>query len=88
MTSTTKWNDLREAKKVYADRLLHALRLDSVRRAQGAFTSVLRGVTVAISPSPTENVVGVGIGEKISDGKYARQVAPKRKPSSFTLNGS
>jgi hypothetical protein len=77
LTAATKWNDLREAKKTYAQRLLHTPRLDAARRAQGAFAPVLRGVTVAISPSPTENVVGVGIGEKISDGKQTGALAVK-----------
>jgi hypothetical protein len=77
LTATTKWNDLREAKKMYADKLVHSPRLDAARRAQGAFASVIRGVTVAISPSPTENVVGVGIGEKITDGKHTGALAVK-----------
>ncbi len=77
LTATTKWNDLREAKKTYAERLLHTPRMDAARRAQGAYATVLRGVTTAISPSPTENVVGVGIGEKITDGKQTGALAVK-----------
>jgi hypothetical protein len=75
-TASTRWNDLREAKKAYAHRLLHAPRIDTVRRAQGTF-ALFRGLTRAITPSPTENVVGVGIGEKITDGKQTGALAVK-----------
>jgi hypothetical protein len=68
-TSATRFNDLRAAKTMFAEKLIHAHRIDEARRAQGAFIPSTRGLTTAISPSPTENVVGVGIGEKISDGK-------------------
>jgi hypothetical protein len=76
-TSSVKWNDLREAKKSQAQRLIHGPRTESARRAQGAYTAVLRGLTSAISPSPTENVVGVGIGEKLTDGKQTGILAVK-----------
>ena len=76
-TASTKWNDLREAKKTYAVRLLHTPRIEAAQRAQGAFAAVLRPVTAAVSPVPTENVVGVGIGEKVTDGKQTGILAIK-----------
>lgn len=76
-TSATKFNDLRTAKKMYAEKLIHSPRIEEARRAQGAFLSSIRGITAAISPSPAENVVGVGIGEKIVDGKQTGTPAVK-----------
>jgi hypothetical protein len=76
-TSATKFNDLRAAKKMFAEKLIHSPRIDEARRAQGAFLTSIRGFTAAISPSPTQNVVGVGIGEKIADGKQTGMPAVK-----------
>ena len=76
-TSRTKFNDLRAAKKIYAEKLIHSPRIDEARRAQGAFVTSIRGFTAAISPSPNENVVGVSIGEKITDGKQTGTPAVK-----------
>jgi len=68
-TSATTISDLRAAKRTYAQKLIHSPRIGGTERAQGAFVASMRGLTAAISPSPTENVVGVGVGEKITDGK-------------------
>ena len=66
---TTKWNDLRAAKKEWAERLIHAPAGDETRR-ETAFRMVTgHWPPVAVNPAPSENTVGVGISEKVSDGK-------------------
>jgi hypothetical protein len=65
----TKWKDLRAAKKTFAERLIHGPRSEAASRPQLAMASSVRGLTTAITPFPSENVVGVGIAEKIVDGK-------------------
>jgi hypothetical protein len=76
-TSATRTSDLRAAKKIYAEKLIHSPRTSAAQSAQGAFSVPIRRLTAAISPSPTENVVGVGIGEKITDGKQTGTLAVK-----------
>src|ERR1700743_746122 len=66
---STHWKDLVAAKSEWSRRLI----MPSGRRARqykegppGAARSLFH----AISPVPAENVVGVGVGEKISSGKH------------------
>jgi hypothetical protein len=63
---STKLTDLRSAKKEWAKRVLHA------PRAEG-----FRSFAVASSAAPDQNVVGVGIGEKIVDDKPTGIMAVK-----------
>jgi Peptidase family S64 len=74
-----KWNDLREARAALAQRFIHGPRAEAARRLDGrnAALAAVRAVTGAITPNPTENVVGVGIGEKISDGRQTGALAVK-----------
>lgn len=72
-----KWNDLREAKITLAQRFIHVPRAETARRTQMSPLAAARAATAAISPLPTENVVGVGIGEKISEGKQTGALAVK-----------
>src|SRR5712691_9971695 len=68
LSSVTKWNDLRAAKKTFAERFIHTPRAEAARAQAGRMISA-RVLSAAINPAPMENVVGVGIGEKISDDK-------------------
>jgi hypothetical protein len=76
-SSVTKLSDLRAAKKTFAEKLIHTPRAEAARRVQAALATPTRALTAAISPSPTENVVGVGIGEKLTDGKQTGTLAVK-----------
>src|SRR6185503_18511272 len=40
-------------------------------------TQAFTALSAATSPSPTDNVVGVGIGEKVVDGRYTGVMAVK-----------
>jgi hypothetical protein len=53
-------DDLRGLKEEWSERLLRP----AVARAEGA-----RALTAAVTPAPERNVVGVGIGEKVVDGR-------------------
>jgi len=77
--AATKLSDLREAKTTFAERLIHMPRTEHARRLQQLqlTPSAVRRVPSAITPIPTENVVGVGIGEKISDGRQTGMLAVK-----------
>lgn len=72
-----KWNDIRQAKIELAQRFIHAPRAEAVRRNVGPFQASARAATAAISPAPTWNVLGVGIGEKVSEGKQTGALAVK-----------
>jgi len=64
--STQHFSQFRAAKKDLAERFLRPAAAES-------FTAL----TAATSPTPTKNVVGVGIGEKITDGKATGVTAVK-----------
>lgn len=72
-----KINDVREAKNTLAHKFIYAPRAEAAIRTPAAFAAAARAVTVPISPSPIHNIVGVGIGEKISDGKQTGALAVK-----------
>src|SRR5271166_654804 len=65
-SSIKNLNDIRAAKREWAKRLLK-------RPSVPAF----RNLTTAITPNPEWNLVGVGIGEKISDGSRTGTMAVK-----------
>ncbi len=65
-TSTQHFAEFRAAKKDLAERFLRPAAAES-------FTAL----SAATSPAPTKNVVGVGIGEKITDGKATGVMAVK-----------
>lgn len=75
-TSALKLNDLRAAKTELASRYVHGRKAELARRAGMHITAVPRAMA-AISPNPLHNVVGVGIGEKISEGKQTGTLAVK-----------
>ncbi len=72
-----KISDVREAKNALAQRFIHAPRAEAAIRTPAAFAATARAVTAPISPAPIHNVVGVGVGEKISDGKQTGALAVK-----------
>ncbi len=63
--ATHKFSDLRVAKKEMSERLLQPT------------TTFARAMTATANPTTNQNVVGVGIGEKISDGKATGVMAVK-----------
>jgi len=65
-TSTQQMGDFEAAKGQMSELLLQPVK-------QGAF----RAMAAATGPEPEQNVVGVGIGEKISDGKHTGMLAVK-----------
>lgn len=71
--SIVKWGDLRAAKKTFADRFIH----NPSAQRRTSFAAATRGLIVAINPEPMQNVVGIGIGEKIADGKQTGTLAVK-----------
>jgi hypothetical protein len=74
---TTKWNDLRDAKKHLADKFIHVPHAEATMR-EAAFRAVAPlPLTTAVNPAPWENTMGVGIGEKISEGKPTGTLAVK-----------
>ena len=75
--STTKWNDLRAAKNQLARRLIHGPREEEAHRQLASRMVVPRTLALPVSTAPSENTVGVGIGEKISDGKQTGVLAVK-----------
>ena len=75
-TSALKLNDLRSAKTELASRYIHGRKAELARRA-GAPISAMPRAMAAISPNPLQNVVGVGIGERISEGKPTGTLAVK-----------
>src|SRR5260370_25790173 len=72
-----KISDVREAKNALAQRFIHAPRAEAAIRTPTAFAATARAVTAPISPAPIHNVVGVGVGEKVSDGKQTGALAVK-----------
>jgi len=75
-TSALKLNDLRAAKAELANRYVHGRRAELARRAGTQIAAIPRAMA-AISPNPLHNVVGVGIGEKVSEGKQTGTLAVK-----------
>ncbi len=72
-----KWTDIRAAKSELAQRYIHAPRAEALRRGAASLVASARAATAAINPTPTANVVGVGIGEKVSDGNQTGALAVK-----------
>jgi len=75
-TSALKLNDLRAAKTELASRYIHGKKAELARRAGTQIMAAPRAMA-AISPNPLHNVVGVGIGERISEGKPTGTLAVK-----------
>lgn len=75
-TSALKLNDLRAAKADLANRYIHGRKAELARRA-GMQISAMPRAMAAISPNPLHNVVGVGVGERISEGKPTGSLAVK-----------
>ena len=76
-SATANWNDLRAAKNEMAAKLIHRPSTEVAQREQAYRFAVLRGALRAINPIPSENTLGIGIGEKISDGKQTGILAIK-----------
>src|SRR2546422_5299741 len=66
LTSTQHFNQLRTAKEAFTSRFLRPAAAESIT-----------ALSAAASPAPLKNVVGVGIGEKITDGKATGVMAVK-----------
>lgn len=62
--------DLSAAKNEWSQRLLQAPRAEAVRIGAAAMMHAARALTSAVSFDPVHNVVGVAVGEKISDGRH------------------
>jgi hypothetical protein len=65
--------DLSAAKAVWSQRLFQAPRAEGAR---GPVTAA-RALRAAVNPEPEQNVVGVGVGEKISNGQHTGVMAVK-----------
>jgi len=76
--ATTDWSDLRAAKNQMARRLIHEPRVLEAHRQLASRMVMPRILSLPVSPAPSENTVGVGIGEKISDGKQTGILAHHR----------
>jgi hypothetical protein len=76
-SSSIRSSDLRSAKKTLADRYIHIPQEQAAQRLRATAAVFARRVPVPVSASPNDNVVGVGIGEKISDGKQTGVLAVK-----------
>jgi len=74
---TANWDDLRAAKKEMAAKLIHQPAADEAKRELAFRLAVPRGALRAVNPIPSENTLGIGIGEKISDGKQTGVLAIK-----------
>jgi len=61
--------DLRAAKGEWSKRVLQAPRIEAARRGVPKIEAA-RALTGATSPIPSQNVVGVGVGEKLTDGEH------------------
>ncbi|HXY24171.1 MAG TPA: hypothetical protein VEI73_05940 [Candidatus Acidoferrum sp.] len=72
-----KWTDIRAAKNELAQRFIYGPRSEALKRGTTSMLTSARAATSAISPGPIGNVVGVGIGEKISDGSPTGALAVK-----------
>ena len=75
-SSLGKLSDLRSAKLELANRYIHGRKAELARRS-GTQVSMVPRALMAITPNPLHNVVGVGIGEKISEGKQTGTLAVK-----------
>jgi Peptidase family S64 len=75
--SIPKWGDLKSAKKEWAERLIHKPQVEAARRVQVSAMMSARAMTAAVNPDPTENVVGVGIGEKLAGTRPTGTLAVK-----------
>src|SRR5215831_12337623 len=75
-TSALKLNDLRAAKAELANRYVHGRKTELARRAGTQIMAMPRAMA-AITPNPLHNVVGVGVGERISEGKPTGTLAVK-----------
>jgi len=69
--ATRTLRDLRSAKAEWSTRLLPATaKGQAVAETARIATLASSGFTRAVTPSPDDNLMGVGIGEKISDGRH------------------
>jgi hypothetical protein len=75
--AVANWNDLRAAKNQMASRLIHEPRAQEAHRQLAFRMTAPRGLALPVNPAQSENTVGVGIGEKISDGKQTGILAVK-----------
>lgn len=74
--SARELQDLRAAKTEWSNRLLQAPRIEAARRGIPKMEAA-RALTAAVNPTPSQNVVGVGVGEKITDGRHTGSLAVK-----------
>lgn len=65
--------DLKAAKTLWSQRLFETARAESARGP----VSAARALRAAVNPEPEQNVVGVGVGEKISNGQHTGVMAVK-----------
>ena len=70
-------SDLVAAKAEWSKRLFQAPKAAAARRGAAPMVEAARAFTAAPSPDPEHNVVGVGVGWKISDGKDTGVMAVK-----------
>jgi len=76
-SAAANWNDLRAAKNEMATKFIHQPAADEAKREHAFRLAVPRGALRAVNPIPSENTLGIGIGEKISDGKQTGILAIK-----------
>lgn len=62
--------DLSSAKNEWSKRLLQIPGAQAARAGASAWLQTARALTSAVSPDPIHNVVGVAVGEKVSDGNH------------------
>lgn len=75
--STRELPDLRTAKAEWSKRLLLTPRIEFARAARAPRIEAARALTAAVNPIPAQNVVGVGVGEKLTDDKHTGILAVK-----------
>src|SRR6185437_1091639 len=71
--SSGNLKDLSAAKAVWSKRLFDTARAEA---AQGRVNAA-RALRAAVNPEPEQNVVGIGVGEKISNGQHTGVMAVK-----------
>lgn len=76
-SSSPNLKDLIAAKSEWSKRLFQTPRIQAARRGAAPMVEAARALTAAPSPAPENNVVGVGVGWKISDGKDTGVMAVK-----------
>jgi hypothetical protein len=76
-SATSNWENLRAAKNEMAHTLIHKARAIEVEREDPLSSAAARWLLPPVNPIPSENIMGVGIGEKVSDGKQTGILAVK-----------